>query len=210
MGQIQSMFDELSSLTIQAGLAKAVKLHERLVRFRERLPEEFDDFENAYGHGPIDLDTPHGEKMVVRFTMCGIYLQLKMLVLLPLLELAVWRSARFEPLAYSDQLIDLAHECVMAGTQMVRILLQHDIWRSNIHFYISIPETGQRVSSLLDFASALIRGQSSLSFVRADSLIHLPACDYSLASRPYSCYMPSQYYIWTCSDCRWRMPLPRT
>lgn len=122
MGQIQSMFDDFTSSTsVQAGLFKAIELHQSLVQFRGRLPEEFDHFERLPHPGRIDLDTEEGEKMVVRFTMCGIYLQLKMLVLLPVLQTSVWSAIRMQPLAISDELRHLTDECVRAALEMVSL-----------------------------------------------------------------------------------------
>jgi hypothetical protein len=84
------------------------------------MPEDFDHFENASAErGRIDLDTPEGARMVVRFTMCGIYLQLKMLVLMPILEASVWATIRQQSLAYSDEMRVLANECVAAALAMV-------------------------------------------------------------------------------------------
>ena len=121
MSQVQSMFDEFTSSTsVQVGVSRAIELHHRLVHFRARMPEEFDHFENTSPERDrVDLDTPEGARMVIRFTMCGIYLQLKMLVLMPLLEASVWATIRMEPLAYSDEMRALANECVAAALAMV-------------------------------------------------------------------------------------------
>jgi hypothetical protein len=123
MGQIQSMFDDFTTSTsVQAGLFKAIELHQSLVQFRGRLPEEFDHFERLPHRGRIDLDSEEGEKMVVRFTMCGIYLQLKMLVLLPVLQTSVWSAIRMQPLAISEELRQLTDECVRAALEMVSLV----------------------------------------------------------------------------------------
>jgi hypothetical protein len=121
MSQVQHMFDEFTSSTsVQAGVSRAIDLHQSLVQFRARMPEDFDHFENASPErGRVDLDTPEGARMVVRFTMCGIYLQLKMLVLLPILEASVWATIRMQSLAYSEELRTLANECVAAALAMV-------------------------------------------------------------------------------------------
>ena len=120
MGQVQLMFDEFTASTsVQAGVFKAIELHQSLIQFRERMPADFDHFENLADRGRVDLDTTEGERTVVRFTMCGIYLQLKMLVLLPILETSVWAAIRRQSLAYSDELRELANECVAAALSMV-------------------------------------------------------------------------------------------
>lgn len=121
MGQVQSMFDEFTSSTsVQAGMSRAIDLYQNLVQFRTRMPEDFDHFENVMGERDrVDLDTKEGERMIVRFTMCGIYLQLKMLVLMPILETSVWTTIRMQSLAYSDSLRGYANECVSAALSMV-------------------------------------------------------------------------------------------
>ncbi|KAG7528034.1 hypothetical protein FFLO_06454 [Filobasidium floriforme] len=132
MSQVQAMFDEFTSSTsVQVGISRAINLHQSLVQFRARMPEDFDHFENApQQRTRIDLDTPEGARMVVRFTMCGIYLQLKMLVLMPILEASVWATIRQQSLAYSDEMRVLANECVAAALAML-----HAFER----YYLAIP-----------------------------------------------------------------------
>ena len=58
MGQVQGMFDSFTSSTsVQAGLFKAIEMHQTLIQFRNRLPEEFDHFERVPHRGRVDLDS---------------------------------------------------------------------------------------------------------------------------------------------------------
>lgn len=120
MHQVELMYDGMSDISIHAGLAKAVELHDKILRFRSRLPHEFDDFANVEGSGSIDLDTDEGELAIIRFNMCGMYYQIKILALLPLLSLATWRAIRMEPLSFSPELEKLTQECVEAACEMIR------------------------------------------------------------------------------------------
>jgi len=146
MGQVQGMFDSFTSSTsVQAGLFKAIEMHQTLIQFRNRLPEEFDHFERVPHRGRVDLDSEEGEKMVVRFTMCGIYLQLKMLVLLPVLETSVWSAIRLQPLAISDELRQLSGECVGAALEMVRpINILFQIASGSLMSHVSTPDPSFR------------------------------------------------------------------
>jgi hypothetical protein len=131
------MFDDFTSSTsVQTGLFKAIELHQNLTQFRSRLPDDFDHFERMPHRGRVDLDSEEGEKMIVRFTMCGIYLQLKMLVLLPVLETSVWAKIRLQPLAISDELRQLANECVGAALEMVRSNAFRRFERSNVSLHL--------------------------------------------------------------------------
>lgn len=134
-------------------------IYERLVNVRDQMPPEYRNMEYATplpphtnrddGHkdgvnggktnshsGPdmdtsgIDLSTDKGQALLNKFTLCGVYLQVKMMALLPLFQLTVWAAVRDsggqpqqqqqQPLAnLPDHVVELGEECVDAAKTLV-------------------------------------------------------------------------------------------
>jgi hypothetical protein len=117
--QVLALFDSLSVFTMQAGLEQAIRLHERVVEFRNTLGEEFITFTNTSCKLSIDDDDPELQHILIRFTVYGIYLQVKMLTLLPLLQMATWQAVKKEPLPQTEQREHLITECVQSAFSMV-------------------------------------------------------------------------------------------
>jgi hypothetical protein len=122
MGQVQFMFEEFNSSTsVQAGLYKAAGLYQTLLQFKSNMPDQFEHFERVpRSMGLVDLDSPDGQRVILCFTICGMFLQLKMLVLLPMLETIVWSTIRQRPSVLSKEKSELADECARTALAMVR------------------------------------------------------------------------------------------
>lgn len=177
--QVQTLFDDLGRLSIDAGMRRALEVYDRVLAFHTSVDGGFEAIERLGHESPRDR---HGEDYthsLVSFTIYGMYLQVKTLCLLPLLQVSVWQALGRDNLQAGMEtglFIDgLADECVKTACDTIRMFERH------VEVYPHIPEVRT--------------GTLALNFVNETDPHSLP----SSRSRPSSCSMPSRSSTWTCS-----------
>jgi hypothetical protein len=104
---------------MSSGISQAIELHERIVVFRNALVQDFDRFDHSRNKTSLDSSDPEFQAILIRFTIYGIYLQVKMMVLVPLLQFATWQAVGSQSLVQSDQMKCLVAKCIHSAYDMV-------------------------------------------------------------------------------------------
>jgi hypothetical protein len=186
---VQSVFDELALLSVEAGIRRVLDTYSRVLAFHAEVGGHFDAVENLRIELPREFDRDGDyQRTLVLFTIYGMYLQVKTLCLLPMLQLCVWRALGRDGLGdVGDVGLDagqyvegLADECVKTACDTINMFERH------IAMYPHTPEV------------RVIR-QVFFFFVRGRQwLISIPR---SSRSHPSSCSTPYQSSTWTSSAC---------
>jgi hypothetical protein len=92
MDDVQTLFESMVSTDKQTTFSRAAILHDRLLQFRSTLDDDYDVFEQMDTKFANHLRERTPETVFVRITVYGLYLQLRMLVSLPMLEQATWEA----------------------------------------------------------------------------------------------------------------------
>lgn len=92
---VQSVFDELALLSVEAGFRRVLDLYERVLGFHAEVGGHFNAVEHLCIELPreFDRDGDH-QRTLVLFTIYGMYLQVKTLCHAPALRLASARTGR--------------------------------------------------------------------------------------------------------------------
>lgn len=120
MDATQDLFDDLPVMSMAKGISQAMALHSRIIAFRRSLDHHYDVFEK------FDQDlsgVTAGKTMQDTFaqiTIYGLFLQLKILALLPMLQVRTWRALGYRNMGHFDQLDEMSQECVTAAKTTVR------------------------------------------------------------------------------------------
>jgi hypothetical protein len=127
MDDVQSLFESISTRTVESSLSYTLDLHDRLLKFRATLEKEYDAFEQMDSRLAEHFRSRDVQTIFVQFTVYGLYLQLRMLVLLPMLEHTTWQALHHPATAVrSDpQLADLSYECEKLAVHTVRLGFWH-------------------------------------------------------------------------------------
>jgi hypothetical protein len=119
MDATQDLFDDLPVMSMSKGVSQAMVLHSRIVAFRRFLYHRYDVFE----YFDQDLSGVTAEKMThgtfVHITIYWLYLQLKMLAPLLMLQVRTWRALGYRNIGHFDQLDEMSQECVTAAETTV-------------------------------------------------------------------------------------------
>lgn len=94
MDDTQTLFESMTSEDKQSTFGRAAKLRDRLLQFRSTLDGEYDVFEQMDSKFANHLRERSAQTVFVQITVYGLYLQLRMLVSLPMLEHATWEAIR--------------------------------------------------------------------------------------------------------------------
>jgi hypothetical protein len=123
MDDVQSLFESIPSRTKQTSLSYALDLHDRLLKFRATLEREYDAFEQMDSGLAEHFRSRDVQTIFVQFTVYGLYLQLRMLVLLPMLEQTTWQALHHPATAIrsTPQLANLSSECEKVAAHTVRL-----------------------------------------------------------------------------------------
>lgn len=144
---VQSAFDELALLSVEAGIRRLLDLYERVLAFHAEVGGYLDAVEHLRIELPreFDRDGDH-QRTLVLFTIYGMYLQVKTLCLLPMLQLCVWRALGRDGfggvgLEAGQYVEGLADECVKTACETIAMFERH------IAMYPHTPEV--RLSSFV-------------------------------------------------------------
>jgi hypothetical protein len=127
---VQSVFDELAVLSVEAGISRVLDLYERVLAFHAEVGGHFNAVEHLRIELPREFDRDDYQRTLVLFTVYGMYLQVKTLCLLPMLQLCVWRALGRDGLASvgleADQYVEgLADECVKTACETIAMFERH-------------------------------------------------------------------------------------
>jgi hypothetical protein len=126
MDDIQTFFESMASTDKQTTLSRALKLHHRLLQFRSALEGDYDAFEQMDSKLADHLRDRSAQAVFVQITVYGLYLQLRMLVSLPMLEQATWETLQqqttcLSPDSGSPDLGDLSTDCEQVAALTVSL-----------------------------------------------------------------------------------------
>jgi len=126
MDDIQTFFESMASTDKPTILSRALKLHHRLLQFRSALDGNYDAFEQMDSKLANHLRERDAQTVFVQITVYGLYLQLRMLVSLPMLEQATWEAIQLQttspiPDPGNPGLGDLAMECEQVAALTVSL-----------------------------------------------------------------------------------------
>jgi hypothetical protein len=121
---VQSVFDDLAMLSVEAAVSRVLDLYERVLGFHAEVGGHFDAVEYLRIELPREFDRDDYQRTLVLFTIYGMYLQVKTLCLLPMLQLCAWRALGRDGLASvgleADQYVEgLADECVKTACETI-------------------------------------------------------------------------------------------
>ena len=142
--EVQNLFEELALLDVDAGIRRMLDMYGRVLAFHTEFGGDFNPIENPRIELPRECDRDDYQRTLVFFTIYGMYLQVKTLCLLPMLQLCVWRALGqdgFEgvELAASPYIEGLADECVKTACDTINMFERH------ITMYPHTPEVGRVV-----------------------------------------------------------------
>ena len=139
--QMQSLFDDLGLLPVEGGIRRSLEMYDRVLAFHAGLGGAFDAVENARVELPVERVGSEYQRVLVLFTIYGMYLQVKTLCLLPMLQVSVWRAlgrSDFQVGFEMDRYIEgLADECVQTACDTIRMFERH------IEMYPHTPEVSR-------------------------------------------------------------------
>jgi hypothetical protein len=140
-------------LSVEAGISRVLDLYERVLAFHAEVGGHFDAVEHLRIELPREFDRDDYQRTLVLFTIYGMYLQVKTLCLLPMLQLCVWRALGRDGLASvgleADQYVEgLADECVKTACDTIAMFERH------IAMYPHTPEVRVGRQVLLFFAKS--------------------------------------------------------
>lgn len=106
-----------------SALQKANNVFQELDALRLSVPDELRGFEKVdpkFSGRLLALDTPEGETALLKFRLCLVYHNLRMLASLPLLSSLVWQDITKQQDPVNRQsMIDLAEQCVSSAETSV-------------------------------------------------------------------------------------------
>jgi hypothetical protein len=132
MDDVQTFFESMASSDKQTTLSRALKLHHRLMQFRSALEGDYDAFEQMGSKLANHLRDRSAQAIFVQITVYGLYLQLRMLVSLPMLEQVTWETLQqqttgLSPDSGSPDLGDLSTDCEQMAA--LTVSLKHGLPR---------------------------------------------------------------------------------
>jgi hypothetical protein len=168
---VQSVFDELALLSVEAGIRRVLDLYERVLAFHAEVGGHFDAVEHLRIELPREFDRDDYQRTLVLFTIYGMYLQVKTLCLLPTLQLCAWRALGRDGfgdvgLEAGQYVEGLADECVKTACDTIKMFERH------IAMYPHTPEVRVGREVLLFFIGSPVADFLSLA---ALALVHLYA-----------------------------------
>jgi hypothetical protein len=119
MDATQDLFDDLPVMSMAKGISQASVLHSRIVAFRTSLDPRYDVFEDFDQDLSGVIAGKTTQDTFVQITIYGLYLQLKTLALLPMLQVHTWRALGYCNMGQFDQLDEMSQECVTAAKTTV-------------------------------------------------------------------------------------------
>jgi hypothetical protein len=138
MDAAQDLFDDLPNVSMGQGLFQAQGLHSKLIAFRESLDHRYDAFSLSNAHPDTAAHETTTKDTFLQLTIYGLYLQLKILVLLPWLQVATWRALGHASMLKSSEVVDgMARQCVDAALSTVSCARKRVISQRDDHAYFS-------------------------------------------------------------------------
>jgi hypothetical protein len=119
MEDVQENFEAMLKHGVYAALKRVAELHDQLSQFRHNLDDRYDSYGKMGDSLRLHLREQDPGTIFKQMTVYGLFLQVKALALMPMLEQATWQTFETPPQPIDPRLEPYVAECIDAAVRTV-------------------------------------------------------------------------------------------